>query len=101
MDYLVRFGAPCGAGVVVTVGMSAEKRTSGGEPLEVSVGAFLPAANVSSPPANGSRADWTPVSALFPPLPAAALANGLVTVRLRVPVAGVNYILRSVDVACR
>ena len=34
-------------------------------------------------------------------LPAAALANGLVTVRLRVPVAGVNYILRSVDVACR
>ena len=101
MNYLVRFAAPCAAGLNVTVGMTSEVKTAGGDLLEVSVGAFLPAMNISSPPADGSRRDWTGVSALFPAMPAAALANGLVTVRLRVPVAGVKYILRSVDVDCR
>ena len=101
MNYLVRFATPCAAGTNVTVGMTSESKGPGGDPLEVSVGAYLPAVNITSPPANGSRTDWTGVSALFPPMPAAALANGLVTVRLRVPVAGVKYILRSVDVACQ
>ena len=101
MNYLVRFAAPCAAGLNVTIGMTGEAKAPGGEPLEVSVGAFMPPMNISSPPSDGSRRDWTSVSALFLPLPAAALANGLVTVRLRVPIAGVKYILRSVDVGCR
>ena len=41
-----------------------------------------------SPP-DGTRSDLVAATALLPPLPPAALASGLVTVRLRVPAAGV------------
>jgi arabinan endo-1,5-alpha-L-arabinosidase len=51
--------------------------------------------------ADGTRRDWTAVTALFPPLPAGALASGLIAVRLRVAASGVNYILRSLDITCR
>jgi len=100
MRYLVRFGAACAAGISVTVHMESSKGAPGGDPLEVSVGSFLPPATILAPP-GGASPVFSPVTALFPPLPAAALANGLVTVRLRVPVAGVKYKLESLDVSCR
>lgn len=100
MSYLVRFPSACAAGINVTVHMSSTLR-AGGDPLEVSVGAFLPPVTVVSPPTSGSKADFVPVTALFPSLPTAALSNGLVTVRLRVPIAGVKYVLKSLDVTCR
>jgi hypothetical protein len=102
MNYLVRAAACAATGVNVTVYMSGEKKSAGGDPLEVSVGAFLPPVILAAPPADGSRKDWQGVSALFPPPPAgAALASGSLTVRLRVAASGVNYILRSLDVICR
>jgi len=129
-DYLVRFDAPCKAGIKVTLceccnavsvqivtnkvairfrnssvwyllwskvllwlllDMTHRSKSPGGDPVEVSIGAFLPPVTILSQPANGSRHDWTGVTATFPNPPAgAALANGLITVRLRVPKAGVT-----------
>ena len=100
MRYLVRFEAACAAGIAVTVHI-ASSRGAGGDPLEVSVGAVLPPATIVAPPGGADAPVFAPVTADFPPLPAAALANGLVAVRLRVPVAGVKYRLLSLDVACR
>ncbi len=100
MRYLVRFDAACTAGISVTVHMASTKG-AGGDPLEVSLGTFLPPATIAAPPGGNGKPVFTPVTALFPSLPAAALANGLVTVRLRVPAVGVTYQLMSLDVACR
>lgn len=102
MHYLVRFESAlaCAAGINVTVTMSSTLKT-GEEPLEVSVGSFLPPVNVSSPATNGSRTDLGIATALFPKMPPAALKSGLVTVRLRVPVDGVHYELWYLDVNCR
>ena len=87
--------------LAVTVYMSGLHANPGGEPLDVSVGAFLPTQTIKSPPANGSRVDWTGVTATFPALPPTkALANGLVTVRLFVPVDDVNYTIRALDIEC-
>lgn len=98
MRYLVRFDGACAAGINVTVHMAGGK--TGFDPLEVSVGAFLPPVTILGPPAS-PKPVFSPVTALFPPLPPAALSNGLVAVRMRVPVAGVTYKLMSLDVACR
>jgi hypothetical protein len=102
LSYLVRFGERCAAGINVTVTFSCPKGDKvGGEPLEVSVGAFAPPVNIASPATDGTGAELVGVTALFGALPPAALASGLVTVRLRVPVTPVNYKLWFVDVACR
>lgn len=101
LNYLVRAKACAALGVNVTVYMSGEKKGAGGDPLEVSIGVFLPPVVILGPPADGTRRDWTAVTALFPPLPAGALASGLIAVRLRVAASGVNYILRSLDITCR
>jgi hypothetical protein len=91
MRYLIRFDAPCAAGVKVVVYMTHRSKSPGGEPLEVAVSAA----------ANGTRKDWTGVVATFPaPAPGAALPSGLITVRLRVPIATVTYEIRSLDVMC-
>lgn len=101
-SYLVRFGARCAAGINVTVTFSCAKNDKvGGQPLEVSVGAFLPPVTISSPATDGTGKELVGVTALFDALPPAALANGLVTVRLRVPVYPVTYKLWYVDVDCR
>jgi hypothetical protein len=101
-NYLVRFGESCSAGINVTVTFSCPKGDKvGGEPLEVSVGAFAPLVTIVSPPTDGTGKELVGVTALFDALPPAALASGLVTVRLRVPVAPVHYELWYVDVACR
>lgn len=99
MRYLVRFPHPCATGTAVTVYVASPTK-AGGEPLEVSLGAFLPPVLLSTPPTNGSRTDFEPIVATFPPLPPAALKNGLVAVQLRVPVEGVKYSLRALDVQC-
>ncbi len=99
LNYLVRFPSRCAAGTNVTVTLSSSLK-AGGEPLEVSLGAFMAPVLVSTPPSNGTRTDLVAATALLPPLPAAALASGLVTVRLRVPAAGVKYALWYVDVSC-
>jgi hypothetical protein len=66
--------------------MTHYKKTTGGTPLEVSIGVFVPTQSIMSAPANGSRHDWTGVSATFPnPPPGTALANGLITTKLRIP----------------
>lgn len=101
LRYLVRFDAQCAAGTNVTVHMATSGAGAGGDPLEVSVGAFLPPVVVAAPPGRAGPPVFSPVTALFPQMPAAALANGLVTVRLRVPVEGVKYRLLSLDVTCR
>lgn len=102
LRYLVRFGARCAAGINVTVTFSCPKGDkTGGEPLEVSVGAFAPLVTIASPATDGTGKELVGVTALFDALPPAALASGLVTVRLRVPVAPVHYELWYVDVACR
>jgi hypothetical protein len=100
LKYLVRFSERCAAGVNVTVTFSS-RAAAGGEPLEVSVGAFAPPATIASPATDGSGKQLAAGTALFDALPPAALGNGLVTVRLRVPVVGVKYELWYVDVACR
>ena len=100
MRYLVRFGARCAAGINVTVSMTS-RVAAGGDPLEVSVGAFTPPATIASPATDGSGKQLAAATALFGALPPAALASGLVTVRLRVPAAGVKYELWFVDAGCR
>ena len=81
--------------------MTHRSKSAGGDPVEVWIGAFVPPVTILSAPANGSRHDWTGVAATFPNPPAgAALANGLITVRLRVPKAGVTYEWLSLDVVC-
>ena len=75
----------------LSLDMTHRSKSPGGEPVEVSIGAFVPPVTILSQPANGSRHDWTGVTAKFPnPPPGTALANGLITVRLRVPKAGVT-----------
>ena len=75
----------------LSLDMTHRSKSLGGDPVEVSIGAFLPPVTILSQPANGSRLDWTGVTATFPnPPTGAALANGLITVRLRVPKAGVT-----------
>lgn len=102
MHYLVRFSSStaCASGVNVTVTMSSTV-PAGGEPLEVSIGSFLPAVNISSPATNGSKTDLKTATALFAKLPSSAPASGLITVRLRVPVEGVHYELWYLDTRCR
>jgi hypothetical protein len=101
MRYLLRFDTPCTSGVKVVVYMTHRSKGPGGEPLEVAVGAFLAPVVIESAAANGTRKDWTGVVATFPaPPPGVALASGLITVRLRVPVANISYEIRSLDVMC-
>jgi hypothetical protein len=77
--------------------MTHRSKSPGGDPVEVSIGAFLPPVTILSQPANGSRHDWTGVTATFPnPPTGAALANGLITVRLRVPKAGVTCEIHTI-----
>jgi hypothetical protein len=99
LSYLVRFPARCARGTNVTVTLASTLK-EGGEPLEVSLGAFMAPALITTPPSDGTRGDLVAATALLPPLPPAALANGLVTVRLRVPAAGVKYALWYVSVSC-
>jgi hypothetical protein len=100
-SYLVRFDTPCHAGYKVTLYMTHRSKSAGGEPVEVSIGASVPTVTILSAAANGSRHDWTGVTATFPNPPAGKmLANGLITVRLRVPRAGVTYEWLSLDVLC-
>ena len=100
LQYLVRFPSRCAAGINVTVTFSSYV-AAGGDPLEVSVGTFTPPATIASPATDGSGKQLAAATALFGALPPAALASGLVTVRLRVPAAGVKYELWYVDVSCR
>ena len=102
LSYLVRLDAPCALGLNVTVYMSNFLK-AGGDPLGVSVGVFLPAVNVTAPATGGEHGTFAPAApALFPPLPAAALPNGLVTVRLSVVTpAAPQFSLRALDVTCR
>ena len=98
MHYLVRFATPCVSSINAKVAFS----SSGGELLEVSqaVGSFLPSVNITTSSSNGTS--LVSSSALFPPLsPSSALSSGLVTVRLKVPVAGVQYKLWYFDASCR
>ena len=100
LPYLVRFPSKCTAGTNVTVSI-ASTVPAGGDPLEVSIGSFLPPVTITSVPMSSKKPVFVGVSALFPPLPAAALPNGLVAVHLRVPVENVKYQLAAIDVACR
>lgn len=109
-SYLVRFEKPCALGINVTVTMAVlmnrVTKKVGGETLGVSVGAFLPTQSLLSPVTNGSANDLASVTALFDPMPPAALSNGLVAVRLSAPgppvnVNVTNYRFVYVDVACR
>jgi hypothetical protein len=102
LPYLVRLDSPCVLGLNVTVYMSNSLK-SGGDPLGVSVGVFLPEVNVTAPQTGGNRSLFLPAApALFPPLPAAALPNGLVAVRLHVVTAvAPHFALRALDVTCR
>ena len=73
--------------------MTHESKSPGGQPLDVMVGAFVPPQTVVSASADGTRKDFTGVSTTFPPLPAgAALASGLITVRLRVCIILPSYL---------
>jgi hypothetical protein len=102
MNYLVRSpDGGCSKGIKVTVYMTHEKKSPGGQALDVMVGVFLPAQQVHSAPADGTRKDFTGVSTTFPPPPAgAALSSGLITVRLRVPEVTDPIIILSLDVLC-
>ena len=102
LPYLVRLNTPCALGLNVTVHMSNFRKGVSGDPLGVTVGIFLGMVNVSAPPTDGSRTDFGAASALFPPLPPAAPANGLVAVRLHVVTeAAPQFALRAIDVTCR
>jgi len=102
LRYLVRFATRCASGINVTVTFTCARLDKvGGEPLEVSVGAFLPPIMINSPATDGTGKEQVAVTALFGALTPAALSNGLVTVQLRVPVAPVHYELWYVDVNCR
>jgi hypothetical protein len=102
MSYLVRVDQPCPLGLNVTVYMSNFQKT-GGDPLGVSVGVFLPMINITAPTTSGNHNDFEPSApALFDPLPPEALPNKLITVRLHIitPTAP-KFSLRSLDVTCR
>jgi hypothetical protein len=106
----VRFAKPCALGINVTVTMAVlmnrVTKKVGGETFDVAVGAFLPTQSLLSPATNGTANDLASITALFDPLPPAALSSGLVTVRLSAPGPPVNanitnYRFVYVDVACR
>ena len=103
LPYLVRLDSPCELGLNVTVYMSNERKAGdAGDPLGVTVGVFLGMVNVTAPATSGARTDFRPASALFPPLPPAAPASGLVAVRLHVVTAAApQFALRALDVTCR
>ena len=105
LQYLVFVGAPsaCSLGLNVTVLMSNANTTGPSDPLGVTVGVFSPQLNVTAPPTpKGSPKFVASTPALFPPLPAAWLPNGLVSVRLSIvtPVKP-NFELMGLYVSCR
>lgn len=105
MQYLIRVGSPspCSLGINVTVLMSNSNAKGPSDPLGVSVGVFLPSVNVTAPVIpKGAPKFAASTPALFPPLPPAALPNGLISVRLQVvtPIAP-NFELLGLYVSCR
>ena len=97
-----------GINVTVTLASLTDRATRkiGGETFTIAVGAFLPTQSFLSPVTNGSATDLRTVTALFDPMPPAALSSGLVTVQLGAPGPPVNanvtnYRFWYVDVNCR
>ena len=102
MSYLVRLDQPCTLGLNITVYMSNFQKTSG-DPLGITIGAFLPMINITAPTTSGNHNDFEAAApALFDPLPSDALPNKLITVRLHVVTAtSPKFSLRALDVTCR
>lgn len=101
--YLIRGASACPLGLNVTVLMSNFIKGGQSDPLGVSVGAFLPPMNVTAPATDGSERTFVPSSpALFPPMPAAALPNDLIAVRLQIVTAvAPKFALLGLYVTCR
>jgi hypothetical protein len=74
-----------------------------GDPLGITIGAFLPMINITAPTTSGNHNDFEAAApALFDPLPSDALPNKLITVRLHVVTAtSPKFSLRALDVTCR